>query len=660
LEATGDSESASIRAEHGKKDKAMCGIAGIVDLTGLRTPRPEVVLRMNEELRHRGPDGGDVAVLPGLAFGHRRLAIIDLSDGAQPMTSSDGSMLVTYNGEIYNFLELRAQLAQLGHRFRTQSDTEILLEGWRAWGHGLLDRLRGMFAFALWDRREQILFLARDRLGEKPLYYARDDLGRLVFASEIEALVQALPGTPTLDLEAVADYLSLGYVPDPKAIWQGIRKLSPGHFLELHRHRPPTEPVRYWRPCFSPRHQGSLDELAVELRRRLDEAVRLRLMSDVPLGAFLSGGVDSSGVVALMARAGDDPVVTCSLGFPEPEFDETEQAMQIAELYCTDHRAQVVEVDACRLLDRVAGAMGEPFADSSALPTFLVSRLARQRVTVALSGDGGDELFAGYRRYPFHLREEQTKAYFPLRVRQSLFGTAARLWPKLDWAPRPLRAKATFEALAADTATAYLRAVTLFPAGDRNRVLAPEFGRQLGGYDPAALIAGHMNDAGTDDPLARAQYVDFMTWLPGRMLVKVDRASMAHGLEVRPPLLDHELVEWAAGLPATAKLRGRSGKQVLKRALEPLIPRELLAGQKRGFSVPLAQWLRHGLDARLEAVGANGRLADAGIVAPVGYRAVVEEHQRGVRNHGQLLWALLMLDAFLARADGGTRQPLAA
>ena len=281
-------------------------------------------------------------------------------------------------------------------------------------------------------------------------------------------------------------------------------------------------------------------------------------------------------------------------------------------------------------------------------------------MTVALTGDGGDELFAGYRRYPFHVREERAKSRLPPAARGILFGTAARLWPKLDWAPRPLRAKATFEALAADSAAGYLRAVTPFPPGDRERVLAPGFGRRLAGYDPATVIAGHMADAGTDDPLARAQYVDLMTWLPGRMLVKVDRASMAHGLEVRPPLLDHELVEWAAGLPAAAKLRGSAGKRVLRRALGPLLPAEVLGRRKRGFSIPLARWLRGGLDGRLEAVDAAGRLADAGIVAPAGFRAVLDEHRRGARDHGQLLWALLMLDMFLARAEGGARRPLAA
>ena len=371
----------------------MCGIAGIVDLAGEHTPAEATILLMNDALRHRGPDGGGVVLLPGLGFGHRRLAVIDLATGAQPMTS--GRLLISYNGEIYNFRELRRELEGMGHQFVTQSDTEVLLAGWRTWGTGLLNRLNGMFAFALWDGSTETLLLARDRLGEKPLYHARDRHGRLVFASEIDAIGRALNGTPALNREAVADYLAFGYVPDPRSIWQGVHKLAPGHFLLLQRHRPPTEPVRYWRPQFGARRTGGIDELAEELLARLDQAVRRRLVADVPVGAFLSGGVDSGGVVALMAGASERPVVTCTLGFAEPEFDESLAAAGIAQRYRTDHRSQSVELDARTALDHLAAVMGEPFADASALPNLMVAELARQRVTVALSGDGGDELFAG-------------------------------------------------------------------------------------------------------------------------------------------------------------------------------------------------------------------------------------------------------------------------
>lgn len=631
----------------------MCGIAGIVDLAGQSTPRDAVIVRMTEAQRHRGPDGTGVVLLPGLGFGHRRLAVIDLAGGTQPMADASGNVLITFNGEIYNFADLRRELEGLGHSFRTRSDTEVLLEGWRAWGTGVLDRLNGMFAFALWDQAVETLLLARDRLGEKPLYYGHDGRGRLVFASEIQGLLPALEGTPPLDPEALADYLAFGYVPDPRSIWRGIRKLPPAHYLLLRRQAPSAEPVRYWRPDFTPRHTGSIDDLAAELQGRLELAVRRRLVADVPLGAFLSGGVDSGGVVALLARAGVRPVVTCSLGFREREFDESTAAADLARRLGAEHHAQTVGPDACAMLDRLAEVMGEPFADASALPNYLVAELARSCVTVALSGDGGDELFAGYRRYAFHRREEQARTLLPKGVRAVLFGTAARWYPKLDWAPRPLRAKATLEAIAAGTAQGYLRSVTAIPPDDRTRLLAAGFVRDLGGYDPSSVMVRHLAEAGTDDPVARAQYVDLMTWLPGRMLVKVDRTSMAHGLEVRPPMLDHELVEWAAGLPTAVKIADGSGKAVLKRALRPLLGSAMLAKPKRGFSIPLAGWLRRGLIPRLDRVERAGRLFATDIVERQGYRALVAEHGSGRRDHSQLLWALLTLDAFLAGREHG-------
>ena len=460
--------------------------------------------------------------------------------------------------------------------------------------------------------------------------------------------------------EALADYLAFGYVPDPKSIWQGVRKLQAAHYLLLRRFRPPAGPLRYWRPRFGARLSGDMDQLAEELLGQLDRAVRRRLVADVPLGAFLSGGVDSGGVVGLMAAASDRPVTTCSLGFAEPEFDESAAAERMARRHRTDHQAQTVGIDACAMIDQLARVMGEPFADASALPNFLVAGLARSRVTVALSGDGGDELFAGYRRHAFHLREERARALLPAALRTLILGPAARWWPKLDWAPRPLRAKATLESLATDTAGAYLRSMTVMPRGDCARLLGGKLMRDLAGYDPITVVAGHLAEAQTDDPLARAQYVDLMTWLPGRMLVKVDRTSMAHGLEVRAPFLDHKLVEWASGLPTAAKIACGSGKVVLRHALRPLLGDEAVRAPKRGFAIPVGRWLRHGLCGRLDEIERAGRLYSAGIIEPPGYRAVVAEHESGTRDHGQLLWALLMLDAFLARSEKGAAHPLAA
>lgn len=629
----------------------MCGLVGILDLRGARPIARARVRRMAEAVRHRGPDGEGIHVEPGLGLGHRRLAVIDLAGGVQPMAGADGRLRLVYNGEIYNYRELRSDLVARGHRFATRSDTEVLLAAYAEWGAGCVEQLRGMFAFAVWDARERRLFLARDRLGEKPLYYATTADGLFLFGSEIGAVLAGLGETPPLDPEAVADYFAYGYVPDPRSIYRGIAKLAPGHVLELRTGQDVPAPRRYWRPDFAGEpHRGRLEDLAQELGWRLAEAVRLRLVADVPLGAFLSGGVDSGGVVALMAQAGEGPATTCTIGFGDPAFDETAQAREVAERYGTRHHEERVEVEApVALLGELARVYGEPIADSSALPTWIVSRMARRHVTVALTGDGGDETFAGYRRYPLLVREERVRTGLPAGLRRSVFGPLARLYPKLDWAPRPLRAKATFESLATDTAHGHLRAVTALPGADRKALLSQDFLATLGGYDPASVLARHLAAAGTTDPLARAQYVDLMTWLPGRMLVKVDRASMAHGLELRPPLLDHELIEWAARLPASAKLHGMTGKLVLKQTLRPHLPQDVLHRPKQGFTLPLASWLRRELRPHLDALRRPGPLLATGLCDPNGINRLIASHQSGRADKTQTLWSLLMFSEFLQK-----------
>ena len=620
----------------------MCGLVGIFN-TDINAPVDrERLAAMIAAIRHRGPDGEGVMCKPGIALGHRRLAIVDLENGAQPMASDDGDITVVFNGMIYNFRELRAELELKGHRFHTQCDTEVLVHGYRQWGEQLTDRLRGMFALAIFDAPNQSLFLARDRLGEKPLYYGRRADGAWIFGSEIGAVVAGFGGLPRFEPTAVADYFCYGYVPDPKSIYQGIAKLAPGHQLRLRRTSEHVAPARYWRPQFRNEHQGSIADLAQELAERVREAVEMRMIADVPLGAFLSGGVDSSGIVALMAQASERPVVTCTIGFADGQFDESAYARLLAERYSTDHQEEIVDLDAAAILDRLPSVYGEPFADSSALPTYVVSQIARRRVTVALTGDGGDEVFAGYRRYPFHCYEERIKAWLPEGLRRLAMGPIAQAWPKLDWAPRPLRAKATLEAIATDTVHGYARAIAILPEAERNCLFSRDFKRDLAGYDPASVLAKHAAEADTDDPLARAQYMDLMTWLPGRMLVKTDRASMAHGLELRPPFLDHELVEWACGLPAALKLRGHEGKAILKRAFEPYVPNDLLYRPKQGFSLPLAAWLREGLQLQL-----RDRLSRPGV-----YRdyldldklaEAVKDHTVGRRDHNAMLWAVMML-----------------
>ena len=634
----------------------MCGIAGVFDLQARRAVERLRLRRMTDRLIHRGPDGGDAHVEPGVALGHRRLAIIDLAGGRQPLANEDGRVVLVCNGEIYNHHELRAQLRARGHRFRTGSDCEVIVHGWEEWGEDVLSRLAGMFALALWDARSGTLLLARDRMGEKPLYWTRTRDGLLLFASELPALVAGLDAVPDLDPRAVEDYMAFGYVPDPRTIRRDVHKLAPGHRLILRPGRAEAEPRAWWDLRFEPAGASPEPE---ELLDRLRRSVRGCLESEVPLGAFLSGGVDSSAVVGCMAEALRDPVPTCSIGFSDPRFDESAHAASVAATFRTDHACETVEVDAAALIDRLAEVYGEPFADDSALPTYLLCAMARRRVTVALSGDGGDEVFAGYPRYLAHAREEQAKALIPAMLRRPLFGALAQAYPKLDWAPRWLRGKSTFEALATDAAGGWFRAVTLAPRPLRRRLLSGDAVRALDGYAAEDTVRHHAARAGTRDPIARAQYVDIKLGLAGDMLVKVDRASMAHGLEVRAPMLDHALVEWAARLPTAAKVGGGTGKSLLKKAIEPWLPREIVHRRKQGFSTPLSRWLRGGLADRVQAMADRSQLTESGLFDPAAVRACAAEHAAGLRDHGRVLWSLLTFDAFL-RTGAAAALPAAA
>lgn len=652
----------------------MCGIAGMLDLIADRPVPAGRVQRMCAAMVHRGPDGEGFHAEPGLGLGHRRLAIVDLLGGDQPMDDPAGRSTIVFNGEIYNHLSLRRELMARGFGFRTRSDTEVILQAWQAWGSGALDRLTGMFAFAHWDKAAQLLTLARDPLGEKPLYYTRTEEGWLVFASELTALLAGLDRVPDRNVEAISDYFAFGYVPDPKTIYRGIHKLPPACRLTVQRGAGALPaPKPYWR--LSVRQAPGITEAAAceELTERLSQAVLARAEADVPLGAFLSGGVDSSAVVALLAGAGGPPVRTCSMGFADPAFDESGYAAAVAARFGTDHVREEVEADAVSLTSRLAEAFGEPFADSSAVPTFLVSQAVRKRVTVALSGDGGDEVFAGYRRYPFFQREEAVKKHVPAGLRRTVFGPLARWYPKADWAPRPLRAKASFEALAADRAGGYFRSIAALPAGLRDRLLHPDLKALLEDYDPADVIRQHMAEAGTQDPLAAAQYADMKTWLAGRMLVKVDRMSMANSLEVRAPMLDPALVQWAVSLPSTLKLRGFEGKWLLKKTLEPFLPDGILYRKKQGFSMPLAYWLRHGFDRQLsDLMEPAGPLAQSGLINMAFARRLASQHAAGRSDHAQVLWALVMFAAHLSLpkhqaekaspspADSSARLPAAA
>ena len=622
----------------------MCAIAGIFDLKGARDVDRDALKRMADAMVHRGPDGEGFYYDAGIGLAHRRLAIIDEAGGAQPFVTANGAVL-NYNGEVYNFGALGRDLERDGAALTTRSDTEVLAEGLAARGAGFIDAVRGMFAFAFWDPASTSLLLARDRLGEKPLYYAETDDGFLVFASEIGALRASNLLSFDLNIEAVADYFFYGYTPDPKSIYAGVTKLPPGCALTVRRNQPAVV-ERYWRPVLAPDAAMDFGEACEMLRAKLDDAVGAQMTSDAPLGAFLSGGVDSAGIVASMAQTGGE-LTACTIGFEDGAFDERAGAREIAKKFGADHHEFVARIDAENLIDKVARAYGEPFADSSALPSYMVSELARRRVKVALSGDGGDELFAGYRRYPFFLKEEQVRAIAPLSFRRAVFGAAGAAYPKLDWAPRFLRAKSTFQALAASRADAYAAAVAINTPDEALAMASPEFLQRLGDYRPQSVIAAAMDEADTDDPLAAAQYADLMTWLPGRMLTKVDRASMAHGLEVRPPMLDIQFVEWAGTLPGDFKLNNGARKRVLKAAMTPRLGEDYVNRAKRGFDIPVAAWLRQSDSPLMARLLSAKAWRECGLVNVSAVEKMASAHKTGSRNHGQALWSVLMFDAFL-------------
>ncbi|MCZ4340451.1 amidotransferase 1, exosortase A system-associated [Sphingomonadaceae bacterium G21617-S1] len=633
----------------------MCGIAGIYHLQTAKPVEEARVRAMTDAIAHRGPDGSGCWLAPGVGLGHLRLAIIDLAGGVQPMASADGQAMISYNGEIYNFREVRAELEALGRTFRTHSDTEVIVEAWRQWGPDCLSRLNGMFAFAIHDQQRGGLFLARDRLGVKPLHYAELSDGSVIFGSELKALLAHPLLRRSPDFSAIDDYLGLGYVPDDASIVAGVKKLPAGHYLLLRRGQPLPRPVQWWDISFADRAKGSAAALEEQLVGIMRSAVTDRMISDVPLGAFLSGGVDSSSVVALMAEASGQAVKTCSIGFDHPEFDETRYAAQIAARFATDHRSRIVSADDYGLIDTLVHAFDEPFADASALPTYRVSELARETVTVALSGDGADEAFAGYRRLTFFNAEERVRRLMPMGLRGPLFGTLGKLYPKMDWAPQVLRAKSTLQGLGRSSEEAYAVAVGVTPPGLRARLYTDRAVRDLQGHRAEDRYIAAMRAAPARSALDRAQYADLKIWLPGDILTKVDRASMAVSLEAREPLVDYRLVEFAARLPVSMRVRGTTGKWLMKQAMRRYLPDDILFRKKMGFSTPISAWFRGPLAGEAQRIARASTLGETGWFDPKMLDAIVTEHQSGRVDHGRLLWQLLMLDRSLGKLFGSGR-----
>jgi asparagine synthase (glutamine-hydrolysing) len=616
----------------------MCGIAGFADTTGAFS-RPidgdrQRVKAMCDVMRHRGPDDEGAYVEPGVGLGMRRLSIIDLSTGQQPIHNEDRTLWVVFNGEIYNYRELRDTLEAAGHQFYTSSDTETIVHGYEEWGEGVFSKLRGMYGIALWDTRTRTLILVRDRAGIKPLYYANAG-GRLFFGSEAKCVLVNAEVDRQLDPAALDHYLAYQYTPRDGSIFRGIQKLRPGHLLRVRGGR--VEVEQYWRLPVDRTFTGTEEEALDELRRILGEAVRSHMISDVPLGAFLSGGIDSSIVVAMMAHASDRPVKTFSIGFDEAAFDELPHARRVARHLETDHHEFVVRPDAIGILDRVVWHFDEPFADSSAIPTWYVSEMARRHVTVVLSGDGGDELFGGYTRYLPHPRVESFDRLAPGVGR----AMAAAAWRAL---PHGVRGKNFLRHVARDAQGRYVDSVTFFHADERDALLSPELRRGIGTWSSERYFEQGFERFGHLPEKAQLMAFDFETYLPEDCLVKVDRMSMAHSIESRVPLLDHLVVEFAASLPASMKMPGGRLKHLLKELAFSFVPREILDRPKQGFGVPVGHWFRG------ELRDAFGDILGSPLTRQRGYfndrfvNRILAEHLNGKRDHSSRLWQLLVFE----------------
>ncbi|MDF2177288.1 amidotransferase 1, exosortase A system-associated [Aliiglaciecola sp. CAU 1673] len=631
----------------------MCGIAGIFHLSQNTKVDEHVLQRMNDRQHYRGPDAGDYFFEAGVGLAHRRLSIIDLEGSPQPMQSADKRACVVFNGEIYNFKELHKELSAKGYKFNTQGDTETILNAWLEWGEDCVHKLRGMFAFAIWDREKRSLFVARDRLGIKPLFYSLLPSGEFIFGSELKVLVEHPLFDKRLRNTTIEDYFTFGYIPEPHTVYQNAYKLAPGHCVLIKQGQSPIiEPKQYWDIPLHVDKAPSAEEVQAELIDRLKQAVDIRLVADVPLGAFLSGGVDSSAIVALMSQLQPDPVNTCAIGFDVARFNETQFAQMVADRYKTNHRVEIVSQDDFDLIDKLSDLYDEPYSDSSAMPTYRVCELARKHVTVALSGDGGDELFAGYRRYRMHLHEEKIRNLLPLGLRKPLFGPLGALYPKLDWAPKFLRAKTTFQSMAMDTIEGYHNSISILRRDERHKLFSNAFKQTLNGYNSLEVFRRHGEKAKHLDPLKVAQYIDMKTYLVGDILTKVDRASMAHSLEVRVPILDHKFVEWAFHAPSSHNLHGGEGKYSFKKALEPHLPHDVLYRKKMGFAVPLADWFRGPLKGRLYEGILSERMKDSGYFDVTRLKKLVDDHVSGVRDNSASLWTLMMFESFLRKQLG--------
>jgi asparagine synthase (glutamine-hydrolysing) len=619
----------------------MCGIAGFIsrdEHTGM--PESALVLeRMCRVITHRGPDDHGAFFKGPVALGMRRLSIIDLSGGRQPITGCNRQVTIVFNGEIYNYRDLQRDLIARGHNFKTDSDTEVIVHAYEEYGSDCVQQLRGMFAFAIWNEASRELFIARDRVGKKPLYYTITKEGSFIFGSELKSLREHPEFAGELNFKALDAYLTFGYVPDPLTIYRDVHKLSPGHYLTFKDSQISVE--QYWDFPYEQEQEGAFQkesDCLVQLRALLDEAVRIRLVSDVPLGAFLSGGIDSSTIVGLMARHADHPVKTFSIGFHEDSYNELKYARIAAKRFGTDHHEFIVTPEICQIIDELVWHFDEPFADSSAIPTYMVSKLAREFVTVVLSGDGGDELFGGYTRYALD-RKRSGFARLPRALRLGVMQPASRKLPHGAWGRNYLHH------ISSEPLDRYIEDISVFTRLNKPFLYTQDFARQLDRDAAGEHFRQHALKSRSTDPLDPLLYLDSKTYLPGDILTKVDRMTMAVSLEARAPLLDHKLVEFVCNrIPARMKMKKLETKHILKAAVSGLVPPEILNRPKQGFGVPIERWINEQLRDRVRGTLTEPRAEQRGLIDKHYVKLLLNEHERGRRDHATELWALFVLE----------------
>ncbi|MDL1974320.1 MAG: asparagine synthase (glutamine-hydrolyzing) [Deltaproteobacteria bacterium] len=617
----------------------MCGIAGAT--RNLLGENPDQTLhRMNQVMLHRGPDMGEVTCDADMGLCHRRLSIIDLSeDGRQPMVSRDGRFTIVFNGEIYNFLELRKELSAQGHQFQTKTDTEVLLHAFMEYGPSSLDKVRGMFAYAIWDKKEKRLFAARDRIGKKPLYYYFYG-GKFAFASEIKSLLEIEEVQQEIDPTAIIDYLKYLFIPHPKSIYKNIFKLEPGHFLTFSAGQIQTR--QYWDVDFSKQSRKNEEELGEELLATIKDAVECRLISDVPLGAFLSGGIDSSAVVALMNSLCREPVTTCTIGFEDKAYNEAEYAKDFSGFLHTAHHEHYVKNEPAKIVKKLVWHFDEPFADSSMVPTYYVSNVARRHVTVALSGDGGDESFAGYTKYSIDRYENMVRQWIPHLILNTI-NTLTRFFPAIT---PVIKLNSLCRSAMMTPAEGFYVTNTFIADQQLNSLLSQNLKKQVNGYNPADHLIRYYNAANGPDHISKILYTDLKHYLPGDILVKVDRMSMANSLEVRAPLLDHKVIELAARIPSSLKLHRGQKKYILKNTFSRILPEDILTRKKHGFDVPLNSWFRRELkEMAKNSLFHNQRLQE--FFQPQALKLIWNQHQSGKMSHGTLLWTLFIFSLWI-------------